>query len=360
MILKIVPKFCGLLLLALPLIGWASGIGVTDLEFKDESRDRPVAVKIWYPIEGSQRASSMSYDLAFKGHARKNGTFLEGSGRRPLVMLSHGDRGSNVDQSWLAEALASDGYIVAAVSHWLNTWRENTPEATLKVWDRPKDISFAIGELQAHPVWGPRIDPERIGAAGHSAGGYTSLALAGAIYSPLQMSEYCKAQSDARECNLGDGADLDSIDFTQSKVSYKDPRVKAIVAMAPALGPGIKTSSLAEISTPVLVIAAKDDELLRYELNAEVYAHHIPGAELILLPKGGHFVFMPECTFMGKVFTYFHRFDICGRRAKVEDDRPRLHIQIEEAVIAFFKANLSTESKAVSRIIMPAAPERRH
>jgi predicted dienelactone hydrolase len=350
---KRILKACGSLLLALPMLALADGAGLAELEFHDQSRDRPVEVKVWYPVEGSLRDSSMSYDLAFRGRARKGAEYLEGAAPRPLIMLSHGDRGSSVDQSWLAEELAADGYIVAAVSHWLNTWKKNTPEATLKVWDRPKDIRFTMDELLAHEVWGPRIDAQRIGAAGHSAGGYTSLALAGAIYSPLQMSKYCEAQAGARECNLGDGADLESIDFTQSKASYRDSRIKAVVAMAPALGPGIKPGSLAELDIPVLVIAAEDDALLKYELNAEVYAKHVPRAEILILPKGGHFVFMPECTFMGKVFTYFHRFDICGRRANVVEARPVLHAQVAQAAKAFFRANLFNENSLVRRAIEP-------
>jgi predicted dienelactone hydrolase len=339
--MKSAVPLCGLFLLALPVAGLAGGAGLAELRFEDGSRNRPVEIKVWYPVEGSREDVSVSYDLAFIGHARTNAPYLAGAGPRPLVMLSHGDRGSNVDQSWLAEALASQGYIVAAVSHWMNTWRKNTPEATLKVWDRPLDISFAIDQLSVHPVWGARIDLGRIAAAGHSAGGYTALALAGAIYSPLQMSEYCAAQGGARECSLGEGADLATIDFTQSRVSYRDPRIRAVVAMAPALGPGILPESLAGISTPALLIAARDDELLKYELNAKVYADQIPGSALMLLSRGGHFVFMPDCTLMGKAFTYFHRFDICGRRAGAVEARPGLHAQVERAVIGFFGEKLS-------------------
>jgi predicted dienelactone hydrolase len=348
---KSILRACGSLLLAMPLLASAAGAGLVELKFHDQSRDRPVEVKVWYPVAGSLQETSMSYDVAFQGHARKGAKYLASSGPRPLVVLSHGDRGSNVDQSWLAEVLASEGYIVAAVSHWLNTWKKNTPEQTLKVWDRPKDISFTIDQLIAHEVWGPRIDAQRIGAAGHSAGGYTSLALAGAIYSPLQMSKYCESQAGKRECNLGDGADLESIDFTQAKVSYRDSRIKAVVAMTPALGPGIKPDSLAKIDTPVLIVAATDDALLKFNLNAETYAKGIPGAELLPLSKGGHFVFMPECTFMGKVFTYFHRFDICGRRGNVVEARQELHAQVAQAAKSFLDDNLYNENNVLHRAV---------
>ncbi|MGB1563191.1 MAG: alpha/beta hydrolase family protein [Sinimarinibacterium flocculans] len=336
------------ILIAWPLAVSALGVGFEELKLRDESRDRPVHLKVWYPVEDARRDISISYDLAFKGHARANATYLEQAAPRPLVMLSHGDRGSNVDQSWLAEALALQGYVVAAVSHWMNTWRENTPEATIKVWDRPLDIRFALDELAAHPAWHARIDFARVSAVGHSAGGYTALALAGAIYSPRRMSEYCNAQSGARECRLGDGADLESIDFTAARDSYRDPRIRAVVAMAPALGPGVEPGSLSRIATPTLIIAARDDELLDYDLNAKAYADRIPGAQILPLPKGGHFVFMPECTLMGKAVTWFHRFDICGRRAGMVADRPGQHEQIVKAITVFLHEELAARSAVTS------------
>ena len=98
---------------------------------------------------------------------------------------------------------------------------------------------------------------------------------------------------------------------------------------------------------------AMDDALLKFNLNAETYAKGIPEAELLPLSKGGHFVFMPECTFMGKVFTYFHRFDICGRRGNVVEARPELHAQVAQAAKSFLDAKLSKENNMVRRAIEP-------
>lgn len=110
--------------------------------------------------------------------------------------------------------------------------------------------------------------------------------------------------------------------------------------MAPALGPAISIDSLNNIRVPVMIIAAEDDELVQFAQNAKVFSQHIPEAELIRLNQGGHFVFMPECRTLGKLFTYFHRFDVCGHRSNTEKIRPKLHQTIEQAALHFFNTNL--------------------
>ncbi len=49
-----------------------------------------------------------------------------------------------------------------------------------KLWQRPLDVSLVITDLLHDPLWGPLIDPARIGVTGHSQGGFTSLWVAGA------------------------------------------------------------------------------------------------------------------------------------------------------------------------------------
>lgn len=88
----------------------------------------------------------------------------------PLILLSHGDKGQSENLAWLAERLAENGYLVAGINHWRNTTLNNEPEETVWLWHRPQDLSFVLTELIADPSWGQRIDPNRIGVAGHSSG----------------------------------------------------------------------------------------------------------------------------------------------------------------------------------------------
>jgi predicted dienelactone hydrolase len=93
----------------------------------------------------------------------------------------------------------------------------------------------------------------------------------------------CAGENRGPDCDLSAGAE-DSGPGTSTLL--KDNRVRAVFAMAPAVGPGITPESLSDISIPVSIFAAVDDELLQPELNAKYYASHIPDAHLSLLPAG--------------------------------------------------------------------------
>lgn len=314
-------------------------VGTTTIEYVDENRNRPLDARLWYPADSEAKPKRITYyKRAFIGQATRQAAYSDEDIKRALVVISHGDKGNNVNQAWLAEALAAKGYIVAAVDHWQNTTENYTPEASLRVWERPQDLSVVIDRLTEDPTWGPRIDISRIAAAGHSSGGYAAMALAGAIYSPQRMRNYCVSPDGRADCRLANDADLLAIDFSKAAIDYQDDRVKAVFAMAPALGPGIEKASLTAITIPVHIVVAENDEILPFEHHALRYARHIPDAEFTRLEGGGHFVFLPECTFMGKLFTYFHEYDICGRRQGV--DRRRPHELVADKAVSWFNQAL--------------------
>jgi predicted dienelactone hydrolase len=118
-----------------------------------------------------------------------------------LILLSHGNRGSELGHSSLAEALAQDGYLVAALRHPGDNWQYgNLLQASpLRYFiERPQHVSRVIDALMQDSAWGERIAKDsagpRIGAIGHSAGGCTVLALAGGESDLPRISAYCQAQ----------------------------------------------------------------------------------------------------------------------------------------------------------------------
>ena len=314
------------------------GVGYTELEFVDSERSRILETTLWYPAAETSPPAERVYPSGFLGYAEPDAEVLVAAGPRPIVLLSHGDRGQSTNLAWLAERLAEQGYLVAGVDHWLNTTLNNEPEETLRLWNRPLDIRFVLTRLLADPAWGPRIDPRRIGVAGHSSGGYTAFALSGAIFEPERMDAYCQSDSRGPDCELTAEADAAQVDFVQASKSYRDERVRASFAMAPAVGAGIQVSSLARITTPVHVVTTRDDELLDPTRNAMHYARHTPGAVLTIREQGGHFVYLSRCSLLSVVFTYFLEFDVCGTRSPV--DRGLAHQEIAELAVEFFDQNL--------------------
>ncbi len=77
-----------------------------------------------------------------------------------LILISHGVGGSELAHSRLAEALARQGYLVAALRHPGDNWKdgsllEKTPERYFDV--RPRQVSHVIDALLVDPKWKDRI-----------------------------------------------------------------------------------------------------------------------------------------------------------------------------------------------------------
>ena len=193
--------------------------------------------------------------------------------KRPLIVLSHGTGGGAAGMAWLAETLASNGYIVAAVNHHGNTAAEPSYQLQgfMLWWERARDISVLIDKLLADPQFGAHIDPSRIGVAGFSLGGYTALATVGARLAYQQWKSFCASQPAEPTCNLPPEASfsmenvqqlLDRDDRVKEAVShahesFRDARIRAAFAIAPALGPVMTEASLAEVKVPVRIIVGR-------------------------------------------------------------------------------------------------------
>jgi len=279
---------------------------------EDSSRNRSIPYQIWLP--------KAETDMV----------------KFPLVILSHGSGGEYSDHTWLIDSLVENGFIVAALNHPLDTTRDNTDEGVISVWLRPRDMSLLLDYLLQISKWSDVIDENRIGAAGFSSGGYAVLALVGAIYDRELMIAYCASEERGKDCELA--TDFSNVDFRDSSASYKDERIKSVFSMAPAIGPAITNESLTEIGQPVFIIASKDDELVSPKYGAMRYAENIPTSDLVLLPSGGHFIFL-ECNAITTVVDWFIReLDLCGTKFSV--DRDEIRKMVSAKAVSFFTENV--------------------
>src|SRR5262249_1789094 len=129
------------------------------------------------------------------------------------------------------------------------------------------------------PPSGPRSGARRVAAIGHSGGGAPVLLLAGAHIRPADFLAYCNGPPPTPDCSFIRGVPPDSIpDLAEAERSYRDRRIRAVVALDPVFGPAASARSLRSITIPVEIIATPTDELVPFAYNAQRYARLIPHA----------------------------------------------------------------------------------
>jgi len=250
-------------------------------------------VALYYPTMAAPRAISMgpfALEVAIGGKPVDK--------VKALILLSHGISGTELGHSTLAQALASNGYLVAALRHPGDNYQDRSllekgPERYFD--ERPRQASRVIDAILANPAWKDRIATDsqgpRVGALGHSAGGYTVLALAGARPDLSRMRKHCQAEAseDPIFCSLGRSGDAPPP--PAATTSLKDERVRAIVAMAPT-GVLLTAESLAAIRSATMIYEAELDRFLVPRFHAEWVASHLPAPNLHRVPNAWHFAFM--------------------------------------------------------------------
>lgn len=97
----------------------------------------------------------------------------------PLVVFAHGFTGSPAAYDGLIRAWAAAGYVVAAPAFPLSNGKAPGGPTPNDLPNQPGDVSFVITQvlLLAHgdgPLRGA-VDPNHVGVAGHSMGGFTTL-----------------------------------------------------------------------------------------------------------------------------------------------------------------------------------------
>lgn len=221
-------------------------------------------------------------------------------GPLPLVMLSHGATGRAAHMAWLGRELAAHGYLAAAVEHSGSVEEERGSQplslADFYFWERPRDLSVALDRLLADPQLGPRIDPRRIGAAGFSLGATSVLLLAGPRLDRERLQRdpnppALYADLMARHEALGGRDPVVNASMDRAESSHRDPRVRAIFGLAPAVGHGFNADTLAQVAVPVHLVVGDADPVTPAAANAGYFAGHIPGAGYTVLPgERGHYL----------------------------------------------------------------------
>ncbi len=303
---KILFKGLGVLLvILLSNVSWCQvqeiNIGQKTLSFYDDSRERPIITEIWYPTLDSLKESDRRYSPFIREYTVQDATHRPG--KYPLIMISHGSGGGRLTLEWIAQKLVKEGYVVAAVDHWGNTFDNPVALEFVKPWERPQDISFALTQLLKLEGFSNSIDANNIGALGYSFGGYTVIALAGGVVDYPKLINYFTTVG-KKEAATPQFPELWKLLLDESFVNQtklipvlKDDRIKAFFSICPGTGPGFDDREQFKTvnGKNVFIVGAAGDSIAPVEGYARNYHRLIRGSQYYEFPgKVGHYVMLNE------------------------------------------------------------------
>ena len=297
----------------------APPIGVRTLDLIDDARgDRLLVTEVWYPAAADGSGSEpRPFATGVASAARRDSTVA--AGRHPVVLFSHGLRSVREQSVFLVETLAAAGCVVVAPEHLYNSGRSYRPEQVYRAAiDRPLDVSRVLTEMldRSAAAAGPfagRLDAERIAAIGHSYGGYTALAVAG-------------ARPTSRYLAPAQRPDPQTLDY-----DFTDDRIGAAIALAPVTYPPFADDGFAHVRVPVLIVAGTQDVLTPLALHQRRPFDLLPGRKALAVFEGAsHLDFADAGLFADAPpwFRFLHQSSV--RRPQFEDG-------LRLAVLAFLE-----------------------
>ncbi|GGC98039.1 alpha/beta hydrolase family protein [Undibacterium terreum] len=295
--------------------------------FAADPDGKPLEIGIWYPSQAAPKPVTMGATIM---SVAVNGP-LEGRAL-PLVVMSHGTGGSFLGHYDTAIALADAGYVVAAVTHTGDNYADQS--RSVFIMDRPRQMSRVIDHMLSSWDGRANIDSARIGMFGFSAGGFTTLVSIGGLADFSKVGPVCREYPEDFACQLlakaGQAAGV-----PPASSLAQDPRIKAAVVAAPALGFTFSPDGLKKVNIPVQLWRAEDDVILPHPRYAEAVRLALPNApDFHVVPKAGHFDFLAPCSPALENIAPV----IC--KSNPGFDRAAFHQSFNKAVVDFFSKNL--------------------
>lgn len=301
-------------------------VGTREMEIPAKDTKPALKLTLWYPAANPKNAEEkftyklmqkyeppLEADMIIYGRALYEAAPNTTAAPYPLVVLSHGFASSPGYYAYLGEHLASYGFMVLAPDHLEkyyfsdNAWQDmpassiDRPQDTIRVLDYAEDLNKNSDLFKGF------IDMKQVAVAGHSYGGYTALAAAGARYDLKPYNARCAAlpkdDPDQFLCqplvpyeqDMATHAGLPSLPDGLWP-SWSDPRVKAIVTMA---GDSylFDKAGLAEIKIPVLALGGTLDDSTPYAWGVRPTYDNISSKQkaLVTFNDGNHYMFLSSC-----------------------------------------------------------------
>jgi predicted dienelactone hydrolase len=352
-------------------------VGIRNLKIE---REKALEISIWYPalINGSQiQETTYPYEIkmgnpfgivsiaSFERQAISGASFDLSTNPYPLVILSPGFSIGSSAYAWLAEHLASYGFVVISPEHDEHLDPEN------QLWraaiTRPQDIltvfTYVDEEVETEGAFEELINNDLVAVIGHSYGGYTSLAAGGAQIDTDAFQSQCESVSETDEpgawlCqqllpHMADMASLADLDPIPDGLwpAWADPRVDVIVPMAgDAFFFG--KDGLAEISIPVMAIGGTNDDDSPYMWGTYPTYEYVssPRKVRVALDGAEHMIFTGPCEKIPFYLKFFSD-EFCSDS---NWDRQYAHGLVKHFTTAFLLSELK-QDPAASDTLEPAS-----
>jgi predicted dienelactone hydrolase len=206
-------------------------VGCRRLELFDAKQGAKIPLAVLYPSRADEQVVRFGpYPLSVAMDAPA------ADGTSPLVVVSHGNGSSPWTFRGLAARLASEGFVVAMPEHPGNSRSDNSlAHTTANLANRPRHVKLVIDAVFERFSCSPRV-----AVIGHSIGAYTALAVAG-------------GQPSCTPHESPDG-------LSRPIEVVHDPRVAALVLLAPAAIWFTPDGSLDAVDAPIFLRTGEHDE----------------------------------------------------------------------------------------------------
>jgi predicted dienelactone hydrolase len=311
----------------------AAEVGFSEVRIANEDQ-RPLVVGVWYPTGAPAQNRRLG---AHVQHVAPDASVV--GEHLALVVMSHGNGSTYQNHYDTAIALAKAGFVVAAVSHTGDTHDDQS--RSVFVMDRPLHIHRLLDYMLAEWSDHARIDASRVGMFGFSIGGFTALVAVGGVPDLSLAETHAKAHPEYYDAQVAkrSGASPEALAMLRSKLPAStwvhDPRIKAAVVAAPALGYTFGREGLKDITVPIQLWRAADDHILPHPDYAEAVRIALPSPpEFHLVDNADHFDFLAPCSDLLRQVAPA----ICVSRPGF--DRATFHQTFNAEVVRFFEQTL--------------------
>jgi predicted dienelactone hydrolase len=273
------------------------GVGYRTLEVTyrpaGAAEDRTIEVLTWYPTLDESGEPGL-YLGAIEREEIILGASVGVASSASVLVFSHGNDSFPEQSFFMMEFFASHGWIAVSPTHVGNTIFDAGRPRPPSIFDqRPQDVSATLDALYGlpadDPLSGVASDSEVI-LSGHSFGGYTTLAVAGAVYD---------VDAILADCGIIDDTDCSYIGTSEARfrTGLGDPRFKVFVPMAPGNGNAFGDAGLGQVEAPVLLMTGLLDKSLPDANHGTPIwdALKAPGAMRLQFTTGAHMTFSDGC-----------------------------------------------------------------